>query len=129
MKKLTVIAFIAIFGMLSTYNISEAQFINIVMSLTGNIVDMETNQPISVRLEAFDSAGDRIYYGRTKAENNGYYFITGLKPGAEYTLKFSDNENYKDKKEKVKLPESRIYQEIKKDFYIEPKEKTATPGK
>lgn len=129
MRKITIIAIIAIFGLISTYKVSEAQFINIVMSLTGNVLDMATNQPISMRLEAFDSKGDRIYYGRTKAENNGYYFITGLKPGNEYTLKFSDNEKYADTKEIVQLPKSDSYQEIKKDFRIESKDEIATPGK
>jgi hypothetical protein len=128
MKKLTLIAFIAIYGLLSTYTVSEAQFINVVLSLTGNVLDKTTHQPISMRLEAFDSKGNRIYYGRTKAENNGYYFITGLKPGMEYTLKFSDNEKYATTKELVKLPKSDSYQEIKRDFQIETKEEVPTPG-
>lgn len=129
MKKLTVIVFIAIYSLLSTYTVSEAQFINVVMSLTGNVVDKITHEPISMRLEAFDSKGNRIYYGRTKAENDGFYFITGLKPGNEYTLRFSNSKKYATTVEKVQLPKSDSYQEIKRDFQIETKDAVATTGK
>lgn len=130
MKKFTIIALVALMGLMSTYKVSEAQFISVILSLTGNVLDMETNEPLSMRLEAFDSKGNRIYYGRTKAENKGYYFITGLKPGAKYTLKLSDNENYKERVEEVNLPNAKSYEEIQKNLLVEDKiEEVALPGK
>lgn len=129
MKKLTIVALIALMGLMSSYKVSEAQFFGVVLSLTGYVVDMDTKEPIAMRVEAFDSKGNRIYYGRTKAENDGYYFITGLKPGAEYTVKLSDNEKYADKLEKISMPEAKNYEEIKMDFLIEDMTETAQPGK
>ena len=129
MKKLTIVALIALMGLMSSYKVSEAQFFGVVLSLTGYVVDIDTKEPVAMRVEAFDSKGNRIYYGRTKAENDGYYFITGLKPGAEYTVKLSDNEKYADKLEKISMPDAKGYEEIKMDFLIEDMIETAQPGK
>lgn len=129
MRKITIIALIALMGLVSSYKVSEAQFFGVVLSLTGYVVDSDTKEPIAMRVEAFDSKGNRIYYGRTKSENDGYYFITGLKPGADYTIKLNDNERYADKVEKISMPETDEYQEISKDFLINNKFETAHPGK
>jgi hypothetical protein len=129
MKKITIIALIALMGIMSSYKVSEAQFFGVVLSLTGYIVDSDTKEPIAMRVEAFDSKGNRIYYGRTKSENDGYYFITGLKPGAKYTVKLSDNERYADKEETISMPDVDNYEEIKKDFLVEDNKETAQPGK
>jgi hypothetical protein len=129
MKKITIIALIALMGLMSSYEVSEAQFFGVVLSLTGYVVDSDTKEPIAMRVEAFDSNGNRIYYGRTKSENDGYYFITGLKPGAKYTVKLSDNERYADKEEKISMPDAKSYEEIKKDFLIEDMTEMAHPGK
>lgn len=129
MRKITIIALIALMGLVSSYKVSEAQFFGVVLSLTGYVVDSDTKEPIAMRVEAFDSKGNRIYYGRTKSENDGYYFITGLKPGADYTIKLSDNERYADKVEKISMPETDEYREIAKDFLINNKFETAHPGK
>lgn len=129
MRKITIIALIALMGLVSSYKVSEAQFFGVVLSLTGYVVDSDTKEPIAMRVEAFDSKGNRIYYGRTKSENDGYYFITGLKPGADYTIKLSDNERYADKVEKISMPETDEYQEIAKDFLINNKFEIAHPGK
>ncbi|MEZ4725067.1 MAG: hypothetical protein R2863_10475 [Candidatus Kapaibacterium sp.] len=129
MRKITIIALIALMGLVSSYKVSEAQFFGVVLSLTGYVVDSDTKEPIAMRVEAFDSKGNRIYYGRTKSENDGNYFITGLKPGADYTIKLSDNERYADKVEKISMPETDEYQEIAKDFLINNKFETAHPGK
>jgi len=129
MRKLAIVAVVALMGLMSTYKVTEAQFISVVLSLTGNVIDKVTNEPLSMRLEAFDSEGNRIYYGRTKAENDGYYFITGLKPGAKYTLKLSDNDEYKEMLEVVNLPDVESYEEIKKDILVEDKVEIAQPGK
>ena len=129
MRKLAIVAVVALMGLMSTYKVTEAQFISVVLSLTGNVINKVTNEPLSMRLEAFDSKGNRIYYGRTKAENDGYYFITGLKPGAKYTLKLSDNEEYKEMVEEVSLPDVESYEEIEKDILVEDKVEIAQPGK
>ena len=128
MKKFAVILLVSLMGLMSSYKVSDAQFIGVVLSLTGNVLDKVTNEPLTMRLEAFDSEGNRIHYGRTKAENDGYYFITGLKPGAKYTLKLSDNDEYDDIVEVIELPDVDSYEEIKKDILVEDKE-VATPGR
>lgn len=128
MKKFAIILLVALMGLMSSYNVSEAQFISVVLSLTGNVLDKATNEPLTMRLEAFDSKGNRVHYGRTKAENDGYYFITGLKPGAKYTLKLSDNDKYDDIVEVVELPDVESYEEIEKNILVEDKE-VATPGR
>jgi len=129
MKKITIVALIALMGLMSSYKVSEAQFFGVVLSLTGYVIDSDTKEPLAMRVEAFDSKGNRVYYGRTKSENDGYYFITGLKPGADYTVKLSDNERYADKEEKISMPDVKSYEEIKRDFLVEDKFETAHPGK
>lgn len=129
MKKITIVALIALMGLMSSYKVSEAQFFGVVLSLTGYVIDSDTKEPLAMGVEAFDSKGNRVYYGRTKSENDGYYFITGLKPGADYTVKLSDNERYADKEEKISMPDVKSYEEIKRDFLVEDKFETAHPGK
>jgi len=129
MKKITIVALIALMGLMSSYKVSEAQFFGVVLSLTGYVIDSDSKEPLAMRVEAFDSKGNRVYYGRTKSENDGYYFITGLKPGADYTVKLSDNERYADKEEKISMPDVKSYEEIKRDFLVEDKFETAHPGK
>lgn len=114
----------------STYQISEAQFIQVVVSLTGKIKDITTQEPISVRIEAFDKEGNRVYYGRSKKENDGYYYVTGLKSGKEYTFVFTENKKYGKIKEQVEIPETDKFMEIEKDFLIaKDNKRSATPGR
>lgn len=129
MKK-TLVMVLAVLLLGSTYQISEAQFIQVVVSLTGKIKDITTQEPISVRIEAFDKEGNRVYYGRSKKENDGYYYVTGLKSGKEYTFVFTENKKYGKIKEQVEIPETDKFMEIEKDFLIaKDNKRSATPGR
>ena len=129
MKK-TVLMILAVMLLGSGYQISEAQFIQVVVSLTGKIKDVATQEPVSVRIEAFDKNGNRVYYGRTKKENDGYYYVTGLKSGKEYTFVFTENKEYGKRKEKVEIPETEKFMEIERDFLIAKKSSnSATTGR
>jgi hypothetical protein len=129
MKKIAIVALVVALGMISSVNKTEAQFINVVLSITGNVVDKVTNNPIEMRVEAFDDNGNRVYYGRTKSENDGYYFITGLKPGKNYKLKLSYNKEYEDYEEVVSLPDVDSYMEIKKNIEVASANASASTGK
>ena len=78
----------------------------------------------------FDKNGNRVYYGRTKKENDGYYYVTGLKSGKEYTFVFTENKEYGKRKEKVEIPETEKFMEIERDFLIAKKSSnSATTGR
>ena len=81
-----------------------------------------TKQPISTRIEAFDANGKRIYRGISNAQQNGYYNITGLKPGDKYIIRFGVLDYFKQDYE-INMPQSEKYTEISRDFLIKPKEK------
>ncbi len=97
----------------------DAQFTKLVVSLTGNILDAINKQPITVELQALDKTGKIVYRGKS---NKGYYFITGLKPGETYTMKFGDF-NYFNQTHDVEIPKTDKYSEFSHDFLVKPRQK------
>jgi outer membrane protein OmpA-like peptidoglycan-associated protein len=120
MKKILII--IPVFILCLAYQNSYAQLTKLVVSLTGSVYNEITKQPISTRIEAFDINGKRIYRGMSNGAQNGYYYITGLKPGDRYIVRFGDNDYFRQDFE-IGIPQSDKYAEISRDFLIKPKEK------
>jgi len=112
------ILFTVLFLVLFVFH-AEAQISSIktVVSLTGSILDDETHKPVSVRFEAYSAEGKRVYRGKSNEAENGYYFITGLKPGEEYTIKFTDMK-YLRQEMKVTIPLTDKYEEFSRDFLV-----------
>ncbi|MDQ1265688.1 MAG: hypothetical protein QG635_839 [Bacteroidota bacterium] len=121
MKK-SIIA-IVVFLSVGCYNLfSQGSFINIVVSLTGSVIDENTRKPIAVDIVAQDTNGKIVYRGKSNAKDNGYYFMTGLKPGMKYYLKFVGFDYFNQRFE-VQIPNIDRYTEYSKDFLIKPKQK------
>ncbi len=90
-----------------------------VVSVGGATYDAITKKPISVYIEIFDEAGKRLQKVKSNAKD-GYYFITGLKPGQTYELRCAEFE-YMKQSVIVSTPASEKYQEISKDLLFTPK--------
>jgi OOP family OmpA-OmpF porin len=122
MRKIAVIS--AIFTVLALIQLNPcySQLTKLVVSLTGSVFNEITHQPVSVRMEAYDANGKRVYRGISNADQNGYYYITGMKPGEKYFIRFGDLDYFKQDFE-VNIPPTDKYAEFSRDFLIKPKAK------
>jgi hypothetical protein len=108
------------FMLISYISLSQITSIKTVVTLTGSVLSDVTHKPISCEMEAYDESGKRVYKGKSNGLENGYYFITGLKPGSKYTINFIDM-NYLRKKQVIEIPYSDKYVEFSRDFLVIPK--------
>lgn len=118
MRKMIVIAMMFIFTMLKL----NAQFISTVVSVTGNAFDANSNNPVAVRIDIYDSNNKKVNYTVSNSKD-GYYFITGLRPGNKYEIRLS-SPNFVYQTLPVYVPNTDKYTEISKDILTYPK----TPG-
>jgi len=108
-------AFIFVFAVNSSY----AQLLHTVVALTGNVFDAITKKPVTVFLIVQDSLGNKVQATRSNTYENGYYYLTGLKPGNKYTI-ILRKQNYFIEKYKIDIANSDKYEEISHDFLIKP---------
>lgn len=96
-----------------------------VVSITGNVYNEVTKEPISVNLDVFDETGKKITRVKSNSQD-GYYFITGLTPGKKYCIR-----NFLDLSSPMKLfrhkfeiviPNTDQYAEFSKDIQLKPME-------
>jgi len=102
---------------------SDAQsqgFIKTVVSLTGNVFNQVSKQPETTALLVMKD-GKRVTATRSRASENGYYYITGLKAGESYDIKLQ-KKGFMDQVFSIQVPNTDKYTEISKDFLIMPKE-------
>lgn len=97
---------------------SGAQFYTVV-ALTGNVFDAVTKEPQTVIITINDENGERVNATRSNAGENGYYYLTGLKPGKKYTVILKKQKYFLEKYE-IEIAASDKYEEISKDFLIKP---------
>jgi len=102
---------------------AQSQLVQAVVSIGGRVYNITNNQPLSVNIEIFDQNGQRINKIKSNA-TDGSYFITGLKPGTTYEIRFSDFD-YMKYSYSIQIPATDKYVEYSKDFLIIPK-KTQT---
>ncbi len=121
MKKITFIVPVVL-GVLLIFNTLDAQM-NTVVSITGSVFNSITKDPVRLEYQLLDESGKIIRRGRTNAAQNGYYFVTGLKPGVKYTMKFVGDKNYFDAQFEIDIPQTDKYAEFSKDFLVPPKAK------
>jgi len=120
LKNLTVLFFVMIFSGLYSYS----QLVSTVISITGSVYDASTRQPISAIMIVTDETGKRINATRSNGTDNGYYFITGLKPGKKYTLTISSKFYLKETYE-FEITDAYRYTELSRDFLVMPLQKDA----
>jgi len=104
---------------------SEAQIksIKLVVSITGSIINYDTRDYATIRYQVYDSAGKRVARGKSNAVEKGYYFVTGLKPGQTYWIKFFDMK-YLRMEYKFSIPYTDKYTEYSKDFLVVPRKQS-----
>ncbi|MCK5740989.1 MAG: OmpA family protein [Chlorobi bacterium] len=116
MKKLMILT--AIIGMFLLAIPAQAQM-KTVVSLTGSVFDSETRQPVKVRMEAYNEKGKRKAVAGSNAKS-GNYFLTGLRPGHTYTIRFVGKAYFSYEYE-VTIPKTDKYAEYSKDYLLTPK--------
>ena len=98
---------------------TKAQLLNTVVALTGNVFNTITKEPVTAFVLAKDQNGKLVQATRSNSFNNGYYYLTGLKPGQKYTIILNKPKFFKEVTE-VDIPNTDKYEEISKDFLITP---------
>ncbi|MDQ1266411.1 MAG: OmpA-like protein, partial [Bacteroidota bacterium] len=117
--KILIIIFIFLgFGITKVYS----QFVEAVVALTGSVINEVNKEPVSVFLVFYDENGKRVNAARSNAAENGYYYVTGLKPGKKYTVEIKQK-NYLKENISIEIPNTDRYQEISRDFLVKPLEK------
>lgn len=112
---------ISIVALLLVSNDLQSQgFIKTVVSLTGNVFNQVSKQPETTALLVMKD-GKRVTATRSRASENGYYYITGLKAGESYDIKLQ-KKGFMDQQFSIQVPNTDKYTEISKDFLIMPKE-------
>lgn len=93
---------------------------NTVVSVTGQMLNANTLQPVEASYGVFDANGKKI--GQTLRSNavDGY-FITGLKPGEDYLIRIEDPRYFK-QEYRLQMPKTTKYAELSKDFTVKPLE-------
>jgi outer membrane protein OmpA-like peptidoglycan-associated protein len=99
---------------------SQGGFINTVVSLTGSVFNQTTKQPETTALLVMKD-GKRITAARSRASDNGYYYITGLKAGESYDIQLQ-KKGFMKQVFSIDVPNTDKYTEISKDFLIMPME-------
>ncbi len=109
--------------LLSRFSEAQIKSINLVVSITGSIINYDTRDYATIRYQVYDSAGRRVAIGQSNAVEKGYYFVTGLKPGQTYWIKFSDMK-YLHTEYKFSIPYTDKYTEYSKDFLVVPRKQS-----
>jgi outer membrane protein OmpA-like peptidoglycan-associated protein len=97
----------------------NAQLVQTVVSLSGEVYDATTKAPISVNVELFGEDKKRVNKVKSNAKD-GSYFFTGLKPGATYEIRVAEFE-YMRQSFVVSLPNTTKYAEFSHDITLIPK--------
>ncbi len=116
--KFSIIA-IAMISLLAN-DLQSQGFIQTVVSLTGNVFNQVSKQPETTALIVTKN-DRRVTATRSRASENGYYYLTGLKAGESYEIKLK-KKGFMDQLVSIQVPNTDKYTEISKDFLIMPKE-------
>lgn len=119
-KKILILIIIAFFTGFA--NRASAQLVGPVIAITGSVYDAITKNPVTALLVVTDANGKRINASRSNASENGYYFITSLKPGQKYTITVTQP-NYLKEKYEMEISDAYKYTEVSHDFVLKPMEK------
>lgn len=110
-------------GLILLFTVLAESQMRTIVSVTGSVFNANTKDPIRISYKLLDETGKTFRRGKTNAAQNGYYFITGLKPGNTYTIVFEGDDNYFKAEYPIEIPNTDKYEEFSKDFLIIPKYK------
>jgi outer membrane protein OmpA-like peptidoglycan-associated protein len=119
-KKIIILLVVVFFAGL--VNHASAQLVGPVIAITGSVYDAISKNPVTALLVVTDASGKRINASRSNASENGYYFITSLKPGQKYTITVTQP-NYLKEKYEMEISDAYKYTEVSHDFVLKPMEK------
>ncbi|MBX3043674.1 MAG: OmpA family protein [Candidatus Kapabacteria bacterium] len=102
----------------------SAQLTSTVISITGHVKDEITKEGLKADIKIFDNTGKRINSTKSNAHEDGYYFLTTLKPGLTYSVEIFA-ENYLKEYYTVSLPNTDKYIEVSRDFTLKPMQRNA----
>ncbi len=97
----------------------SAQAAKGVVTLTGNVTNAVTKEPVSMILKILDSQGKMVAVGRSNAADKGKFFIPGLQPGETYYVEIKQKDYFHEKFE-IKIPNTGKYAELSRDFIVKP---------
>ncbi|MCX7909035.1 MAG: OmpA family protein [Ignavibacteria bacterium] len=97
----------------------EAQFTSTVVSISGTVKNALTKEPLTVYVTAYDEQNRKINAARSNSSDNGYYFLTGLKPGQKYFI-IVDQPGFLKEVYELNVPKTSQYTEYSKDFALIP---------
>jgi outer membrane protein OmpA-like peptidoglycan-associated protein len=117
MKKFSVLIIVAVV-FIGFYQIN-AQTTKSLVSLSGNVTNAVTKEPVTVYLKILDSQGKMVTVGRSSSADKGKFYIPGLQPGETYYVEIKQKDFFHEKYE-IKLPNTGKYSEISKDFLVKP---------
>jgi outer membrane protein OmpA-like peptidoglycan-associated protein len=100
---------------------ASAQLVGPVVAVTGRILSYTNHKPLSASLVITDLQGNQVNSTRSNSAD-GYYYLTGLKPGRTYILNIRED-GFFHEKYKIKIPNTDLYQEMSRDFLVRPKKK------
>jgi len=123
MKPIVKIFVLLILALIIRVEANSQGAIKLIVSITGNVIDEVTKQPIGVDIELLDETGSRVARAKSNV-TDGYYFITGLKPGKKYFLRnivdIAATKRYFRQKYEINIPQTDSYQEYSRDLLFKP---------
>ena len=100
---------------------AQGGLVSSVVSLTGNVINEITRLPETVAITVFDESGEKVTSTRSIANENGYYYLTGLKTGQNYTVRLK-KKDFLEEMWKFTVAKDGKYVELSHDFMVKPKE-------
>lgn len=113
------ILLLLIIGLLFFNAETYSQLTSTVVSISGTVKNAVTKEPMTVYVVAYDQQGRKINAARSNSSDNGYYFLTGLKPGQTYQIVVEQTGFIKEVYE-LNVPQTSQYTEYSKDFALIP---------
>ncbi|MCX7880592.1 MAG: OmpA family protein [Ignavibacteria bacterium] len=114
-----IIGFLIFFSIIAFSQQLLGQFTQAVVSISGTVKNAVTKEPMTVYVTAYDDEGKKVNVARSNASDNGYYFLTGLKPGRTYTI-VAEQPRFIREEYKLFVPKASQYTEYSKDFSLIP---------
>lgn len=119
-KKTSLFVLLIIALTFSNFDSSKAQgLFGSVVSLTGSVYNEITRLPETVAIIVLDENGEKVTSTRSIANDNGYYYLTGLKMGKNYTVRLKKKE-FLEETWKFSVAKEGSYVELSHDFLIKP---------
>jgi len=117
-----IVSIFSILFVITVVAITQAQFTATVVSITGVTINAINGEPAKTEITIFDLEGKKINSTKSRINEKGSYFITGLKPGQNYNVVVTGKGFFKHEFE-LNIPNTDKYAEFSRDFPVKPLDK------